>query len=161
MEGSFYRPRPESSVLSLSVDSVLALSLSVVCLVSWLSEEWNPPPKKKKKKKKKRTLRTIAMEYNMRRCLCHENHGLWNYLWAIERESEKGKRLLLESRQQYMGKWCLGCLLSLYHSYAKRRAVVSAANDVTGCWRRDQALMVLLPFLYYLCQEFYALYIRY
>ena len=156
-----YRPRPESSVLSLSVDSVLALSLSVVCLVSWLSEELNPPPKKKKKKEKKKntTYDCHGIQY--------ETLSLPWKSWSIKlyMGHRKGKwtrkKTLLESRQQYMSKWCLGCLLSLYHSWAKRRAVVSAANDVTGCWRRDQALMVLLPFLYYLCQEFYALYIRY
>ena len=166
MEGSFYRPRPESSVLSLSVDSVLALSLSVVCLVSWLSEEWDPPPQKKKKTKKTKKKQNNNTTYD-----CHGIQYVTLSLpwksWSMKlfmghrKGKWKRKNTLLESRQQYMGKWCLGCLLSLYHSYAKRRAVVSAANDVTGCWRRDQALMVLLPFLYYLCQEFYALYIRY
>ena len=135
--------------------------LLFVWWVGWVKNA--PPPPQKKKTKKNNNNNTTYDCHGIQYVTLSLPWKSWSMkLFMGHRKGTwKRKKTLLESRQQYMSKWCLGCLLSLYHSWAKRRAVVSAANDVTGCWRRDQALMVHLPFLYYLCQEFYALYIRY
>ena len=134
-----------SRILGLIPVRWFRIGLIPVCCLFGELVEWRmrPPPKKKQRKKNNNTTYdchgiqyvTLSLpwkSWSMKLFMGHRK-GKW-----------KRKKTLLESRQQYMGKWCLGCLLSLYHSYAKRRAVVSAANDVTGCWRRDQALMVLL-----------------
>ena len=126
------------------------------CLASDLSEEWEAPPPSKKKQKTKKNTRYDCHGI-MWLCPYHENHGLGNYLSAIERESERGRKLYLRANTYI---WASDVLVVCCLYTPNRRAVVSAANDDTGCWRPDQALMAHLPFPYYLCQEFYALYIQ-